>query len=171
MTPESEKLEIIKEDILSSYDFQGEKIITEILLYTLNSNSVRIDIGLVPEEDTVVAQKRSEDIRTRIPQYFQQEGISVTEQSFASIGQSFGQFIIDRTYSMSIVSFLAITVYLMFAFRKSIEGTSSFIFGAITLVTLLHDVIVAPGLYVLLSVFFPALKIDVFFVTALLTIL
>ncbi len=59
----------------------------------------------------------------------------------------------------------------MFAFRKSIEGTSSFTFGAITLITLLHDVVVAAGIYIALGLIFPGLKVDTFFVTAILTIL
>jgi preprotein translocase subunit SecF len=59
----------------------------------------------------------------------------------------------------------------MYAFRKSIEGTSSFTFGAITLITLFHDIIVAAGIYMILGLFFPELKVDTFFVTAILTIL
>jgi preprotein translocase SecF subunit len=35
----------------------------------------------------------------------------------------------------------------------------------------LHDIIVASGIYILLSLVFPILKIDTFFVTAILTIL
>lgn len=65
----------------------------------------------------------------------------------------------------------AIALYLMFAFRKSIQGTSSFTFGAITLITLFHDVIVAAGIYMALGLIFPGLKVDTFFVTAILTIL
>lgn len=37
--------------------------------------------------------------------------------------------------------------------------------------TLLHDVIIASGIYIILGQFFPGLKIDTFFVTAILTIL
>lgn len=59
----------------------------------------------------------------------------------------------------------------MYAFRKSIEGTSSFTFGAITLITLFHDIVVAAGIYIALGVVLPELKVDTFFVTAILTIL
>ena len=37
--------------------------------------------------------------------------------------------------------------------------------------SLTHDIIVASGIYLLLSIVFPILKIDTFFVTAILTIL
>jgi preprotein translocase SecF subunit len=87
------------------------------------------------------------------------------------VWQSFGDFVIKRAYLNLIVCFIGIAIYLMFAFRKSIEGTSSFAFGAITLITLLHDVIVASGIYIVLWLIFPDLKIDAFFVTAILTIL
>lgn len=44
-------------------------------------------------------------------------------------------------------------------------------FALVTGVSLLHDVVVAFGLYVLTSVFFPEFKIDTFFITAMLTVL
>lgn len=48
---------------------------------------------------------------------------------------------------------------------------SSWPFAVVTGVSLLHDVIVAFGLYVLTSIFFPEFKIDTFFLTAMLTVL
>lgn len=78
---------------------------------------------------------------------------------------------IDRAYLTLIVCFVAIALYLMYAFRSSIEGTSSFTFGIITLITLSHDVIVAAGIFMLLGIMFPILKVDTFFVTAVLTTL
>ncbi len=78
---------------------------------------------------------------------------------------------IDRAYLTLVICCIGIALYVMFAFRKSIQGLSSSVFGGITLVTLLHDVTIAPAIYFLLSIPFPFLKIDAFFVTAILTIL
>lgn len=44
-------------------------------------------------------------------------------------------------------------------------------FAVVTGVSLLHDVVIAFGLYVLTSFFFPEFKIDTFFITAMLTVL
>lgn len=168
---DSQKLDIIREEILQDYSFENKKIISDLLLYSVNGNSIRTDIGLASEKDVLKASQRTEDLRAKIPSYFKKEWIEISEASFVSVGQSFGDFVLKRAYLNLIVCFIGIAVYLMFAFRKSIEGTSSFAFGAITLITLLHDVIVAAGIYIALWLIFPGLKVDAFFVTAILTIL
>ncbi len=167
----STQLDTIRTDILKNYKFHSKTVINDVLLYSVNGNSLRADIGLSSEPDVIISNERTNDIRTQIPVYFQKAGITVTEASFVSVGQSFGKFVIDRAYLTLIVCFIAIALYLMYAFRSSIEGTSSFTFGAITLITLLHDVIIAPGIFILLGLLFPILKVDTFFVTAILTTL
>jgi len=64
-----------------------------------------------------------------------------------------------------------ISLYIQYAFRGSIAGMASWPFAFVTAVSLMHDVLVAFGLYVITSFFFPEFKIDTFFLTALLTIL
>lgn len=168
---DAEKLDEIREDILKNYRLNSEVVISDILLYTVNNNALRLDIGLTNESDVVKAQKRIDDIRVVFPTIFQKHDIVVTESSFISVGQSFGKFVLDRAYLTLTMCLIAIAVYLMYAFRQSIEGTSSFTFWAITLITLLHDIIIAPGIFIVLWLIFPELKIDTFFVTAILTTL
>lgn len=171
-TPVSqEKLEEVRANILDEYMFESQDIISDILIYSVNTSDVRMDIGLASEEDIKVAQMQVEDIRTALPGFFQKHDIVVSELSFVSVGNSFGKFVLDRAYLTLTMCLISIAIYLMFAFRKSIEGTSSFSFGAITLGTLFHDIIVASGIFVALGMIFPVLKIDTFFVTAILTIL
>lgn len=168
---EARTLDTIRENILQKYTFEDKKILSDVLVYSVNSTSIRTDIGLVSEENVIKAAERIENLRKQIPVFFKESDVEVTESSFVSVGQSFGDFVLDRAYLNLIVCFVGIAVYLMFAFRKSIEGTSSFAFGAITLITLLHDIIVASGIYIALWLIFPGLKVDAFFVTAILTIL
>jgi preprotein translocase SecF subunit len=126
---------------------------------------------LTKESDVQSSQKRVDDIRQNFPLFFQKQDIAVSELTFISVGQSFGKFVIDRAYLTLTMCFVVIALYLMYAFRQSIEGTSSFTFGAVTLATLLHDIMIAPGIFILLGLIFPVLKVDTFFVTAVLTIL
>jgi preprotein translocase SecF subunit len=168
---EAQRLDAIRENILQKYTFEDKKILSDVLVYSINTTSIRTDIGLVSEENVIKAAERIENLRQQIPVFFKESDVEVTESSFVSVGQSFGDFVLDRAYLNLIVCFVGIAVYLMFAFRKSIEGTSSFAFGAITLITLLHDIIVASGIYIALWLIFPGLKVDAFFVTAILTIL
>ena len=165
------KLAEIREDILKNYFYESRPVITDLLIYTVNTNAIRMDIGLNVESDVKNAQKRTEDIRRTLPTFFKENDVTVSESIFVSVWQSFGKFVIDRAYLTLTVCLVVIALYLMYAFRKSIEGASSFAFWAITLVTLLHDVIIAPGIFILLSLFFPELKVDTFFVTAILTTL
>jgi preprotein translocase subunit SecF len=65
---------------------------------------------------------------------------------------------------------LAILAFIAFAFREVSRPVSSWKYGVIAMVTLLHDIIVPTGVYVLLSHFYGA-EIDTLFVIALLTIL
>jgi len=65
---------------------------------------------------------------------------------------------------------LCILLFIAFAFRKVSEPVSSWIYGLIALVTLLHDVIIPIGFYAVLGHFTFA-AIDTLFVTAILTVL
>jgi preprotein translocase subunit SecF len=65
---------------------------------------------------------------------------------------------------------LAILAFIAFAFREVSRPVSSWKYGVIAMVTLLHDIIVPTGVYVLLSYFYGA-EVDTLFVIALLTIL
>lgn len=169
--PSETQLATIKEEILKEYTFEGKSVLSEVNVYPVNVNFIRADIGLNAEADKAQAEKRTADVRSKIPEIFTKNDVQVTEASFISVGQSFGKFVLDRAILTLIVCCVGIALYVMFAFRKSIEGMPSSVFGGITLVTLLHDVTIAPAIYLLLSIPFPFLKIDTFFVTAILTIL
>ncbi len=169
--PDETKLTEVRKQILDTYVFENKKVLSDVNVYPVNTSSIRADIGLNTESDKQKSEDRTADIRTRIPQIFQDNGVVVTEASFISVGQSFGQFVLDRAYLTLIICCIGIALYVMFAFRKSIEWLPSSVFGGITLITLLHDVTIAPAIYLLLSIPFPFLKIDTFFVTAILTIL
>lgn len=166
-----EKLSEVRTDIIKNYRYEKADIFSDVMVYTADGSSIRADIGLKTEADTVRATAKSNDIRARLPDFFKKHDIVVTESSFMSVGKSFWDFVLNRAYLNLVICLFAIALYLMYAFRKSIEGTSSFTFGAITLITLFHDVIVAAGIYIALGVLLPELKVDTFFVTAILTIL
>ncbi|OGG53077.1 protein-export membrane protein SecF [Candidatus Kaiserbacteria bacterium RIFCSPHIGHO2_01_FULL_53_29] len=65
---------------------------------------------------------------------------------------------------------LCILLFIAFAFRKVSKPISSWIYGLIALVTLIHDIIVPVGFFALLG-YLTGAQIDTLFVTAILTIL
>ncbi|MFZ2255799.1 MAG: protein translocase subunit SecF [Patescibacteria group bacterium] len=96
---------------------------------------------------------------------------TIVQSKYVNIGASFGDYIKKSGFLTLGLAIIAISLYIMYAFRGSIAGMASWPFAVVTGASLIHDVIVAFGLYVLTSVFFPEFKIDTFFLTAMLTIL
>lgn len=95
---------------------------------------------------------------------------SLTEMSFNSIGPSVGQELTRKAILAIILISLAIICFIAFAFRKVSKPISSWKYGIIAIVTLLHDVIIPVGLFIILSHYFGA-EVDTLFVVAILTIL
>lgn len=92
------------------------------------------------------------------------------ETSFNSIGPSVGKELTRKAVVAVILVSLAIICFIAFAFRKVSKPVSSWRYGLIAIVTLLHDVIIPVGLFVILSHYYGA-ELDTLFVVAVLTIL
>ncbi|OGI60417.1 protein-export membrane protein SecF [Candidatus Nomurabacteria bacterium RIFCSPHIGHO2_01_FULL_37_25] len=99
------------------------------------------------------------------------EGKNVLEErSFNSIGPSIGRELTRRAVVSIILVSLGIILFIAYAFRKVSKPVSSWKYGFIAIVTLLHDVAIPVGLFTFLSYFYGA-EVDTLFVVAVLTIL
>ena len=94
----------------------------------------------------------------------------LTETAFTSIGPSVGRELTRKAIIAIILVSLAIILFITFAFRKVSRPVSSWRYGLIAIVTLLHDVAIPVGLFVILSHYYGA-EVDTLFVVAVLTIL
>lgn len=92
------------------------------------------------------------------------------EINFNSIGPSVGAELTRKAIISVVLVSLAIICFIAFAFRKVSKPVSSWKYGLIAVVALLHDVIIPSGIFALLSHFFGA-ELDTLFVVAILTIL
>jgi len=120
--------------------------------------------------------KDLEDIKTSFKSKLSNKFSEIKDNKIAltkyvNIGESFWDYIKKTAYITIIITILAISFYIAWAFRGSIEGFSSFPFAWVTIVTLAHDVLAALGFYLITSFFFPEFKVDTFFITAMLTVL
>ena len=95
---------------------------------------------------------------------------SLVEISFNSIGPSVGRELTRKAIIAVVLISLAIICFIAFAFRKVSKPISSWRYGLIAIVTLLHDVAIPVGLFAILSHYFGA-ELDTLFVVAVLTIL
>ena len=92
------------------------------------------------------------------------------EKSFNSIGPSVGKELTRKAIVAIILVSLAIICFIAFAFRKVSKPVSSWRYGIIAVITLLHDVIIPVGIFAFLSNRF-GVEVDTLFVVAVLTIL
>lgn len=98
-------------------------------------------------------------------------GASIEEQQFDSIGPVLGAESAHKALISIGLVLLMIVLFIAFAFRKVSEPVSSWKYGAISIVALVHNIVIPTGVYVLLGHFDPMIEVDTLFVTALLVIL
>jgi len=92
------------------------------------------------------------------------------EDRFNSVGPTIGDELRRKSYMAMSIVILTIIIFIAFAFRKVSEPVSSWKYGLVAVVALLHDVLIPTGVFALLGVYGGA-EVDVLFVMALLAIL
>lgn len=97
-------------------------------------------------------------------------GARFTELQFNSIGPSLGSELATKALYALIAVIVAIMFYIAWAFRRVSRPVSSWVYGAIVVVILFHDVIIPAGFYAILCHFTGA-QVDSLFAVALLAIL
>lgn len=94
----------------------------------------------------------------------------VTEKRFNSIGPTIGAELKNKSIIAIILVLIMIIAYIAYAFRKVSRPVSSWKYGVVAILALIHDITIPLGLFVILGKFY-GVQIDILFVTALLTIL
>lgn len=89
---------------------------------------------------------------------------------FDSVGPILGQELQKKAISSIIFVMLAIVLFVTYAFRHVSQPVSSFKYGLVAIVALLHDVMVPTGLFAFLGRA-GGFEVDALFITALLVIL
>jgi preprotein translocase subunit SecF len=99
-----------------------------------------------------------------------QNGAEPTLKSFDSIGPVLGAESLRKAIVSIILVIIGIVLYITFAFRKVSEPVSSWKYGLIAIVSLVHDIIIPLGAFSILGHYY-GYEVDTLFVTALLVIL
>ncbi len=92
------------------------------------------------------------------------------ETSFNSIGPSVGRELRSKAIVSIVLVLSAIILFIAYVFRKVSQPVSSWKYGIITILTLLHDIVIPVGVFAVIAHFQHA-EIDTLFVVAILTIL
>jgi preprotein translocase subunit SecF len=96
--------------------------------------------------------------------------IKIEEKRFDSIGPLLGSEAAKKSLVSIALVIIAIVLFIAFAFRHVSKPISSWKYGMIAIIALVHDVIIPTGVFVVLGHYF-GYEIDTLFVTALLVIL
>lgn len=94
----------------------------------------------------------------------------MTVANFNSIGPSVGRELLRKSIIAIILVSLGIIIFIAYAFRKVSRPVASWKYGLIAVVSLLHDVLIAAGVYAVLGKIRGA-EFDTLTVVALLTVL
>lgn len=92
------------------------------------------------------------------------------EKRFNTIGPAIGRELQASSYKAIALVLVFILVYVAWAFRKVSDPVSSWKYGAVAIITLLHDVSIPVGVFAYLGHFF-GVEIDMLFISGILTIL
>jgi preprotein translocase subunit SecF len=143
----------------------------------LKLNLENLNIGSVLLQPTgdkgyiVKSRSLNENEHLSLLQALSQDGKNtLKEVNFNSIGPSVGAELTRKAFVAVTLVSLAIILFIAFAFRKVSKPVSSWKYGVIAVIALIHDVTICSSIFVLLSHFWGA-ELDALFVVAVLTIL
>lgn len=110
------------------------------------------------------------DEQARPPTPVLNDGGRGKEIRFDSIGPVIGKELKKKSITAIVLVVAAIILYVAFAFRKVSKPVSSFYYGLMAVVALIHDVTLPAGVFAVLGHYY-GVEVDTLFVTALLTVL
>lgn len=160
-------------------DFKGGSLL-EVKYTELRPTQSEIEEAIKPLNfGSIVVQPMGQDgfsIKTRDITLEEKDtimsalGEKAEELSFDSIGPSVGAELVRKSIISFILVVLGIIFWIAFSFRKVSKPVSSWKYGLIAIVALIHDVIIPSGILALLGYIY-GVEIDTLFVVAILTIL
>lgn len=117
-----------------------------------------------------LSQEQHDTVISAISKDAKGQAIVVDEKRFDSVGPLLGQEAARKAWVSIALVLLAIIVFITYAFRQVSEPVSSWKYGTIAIIALIHDVVIPTGVFAYLG-HFHGYEVDTLFITALLVIL
>ena len=147
-----------------------DKTIVQATLETIGITGVSIRPA-GDNEHIIRAAMLSDEQRDLLPEALSINGeYIVSIERLNEIGPTIGEELRNKALIAIVLVSVAIILYIAFTFRGVSKPVSSWVYGVIAVVALLHDVLVPFGVFAILGSFFGT-QIDTLFVMALLAIL
>lgn len=158
-----------KKDLFNS---ENKDLVNGLSVYQVSWESkIVVEIWYTPHQDEKTLETLKTSFQWIVTSYLEEKNETFVLYKYTNIGKSFWDYIKKTAIITLILALLSITVYVWFAFYGVAVWIPALSFAIVVLFTLFLDIIVASGLYVFTGYFYSELKIDTFFITALLTIL
>ena len=116
---------------------------------------------------TSVSEEDHQKILTALQDAYKE---NISEDKFDSIGPTIGEELKQKTFWALILAAIGIILYIAWSFRAVSRPVSSWNYGIIANIALLHDVLIAVGAFSILGKFY-GIEINSPFIAALLTIM
>lgn len=176
---------MVTKGFVTGIDFRGGSIIevayesatlseqklpdTEVLKSALESagfTGARIQIA--GEHDMIIKTRSlsEEEHQVLVSTLALDGSFSVTEKRFSSIGPTIGRELRSRAWIAIVLVIIGIVLFIAYAFRRVSEPVSSWKYGLVTTLTLIHDIIVPAGIFAWMGK-----EVDTLFIVALLSIM
>lgn len=151
-------------------EYIGERPEQKLLQDSLNNIGLDSSIRATDEKGYIIRMKDiNQTQKSSLYSTLNSFGTS-TEKRFDSVGPLLGSEALRKSSASIILVILAIILFIAYVFRKVSNPISSWKYGIIAIVALIHDVLIPTGVFAVLG-HFAGYEIDTLFVTALLVVL
>lgn len=147
-------------------------LLSDIKSSLVNSGFGDASVQPVGENSVVIKSRTlSEEERALVVNLASLEGKNQVEQkSFTTIGPSVGSELKKKAIASIVLVLIAIILFVAYVFRKVSRPVSSWKYGFVVIVALIHDIIIPSGVFALLGHLY-GVEVDTLFIVALLTTL
>jgi preprotein translocase subunit SecF len=128
-------------------------------MYTIGTSSYKF-----------VTHLQYEEIAPKLQPLLTQGKYPYFETQVNTVGPTLGKEMTRKAIIAITIVVLAILAFIAFSFREVSRPVSSWKYGVVAMLTMVHDIIIPAGVYVLLSHFYGA-EVNTLFVIALLTVM
>ncbi len=146
--------------------------IEEVKSALINSGFGDASVQPAGEKGIVIKSRTlSESERATVVTLSSLDGSTQVEQkSFTTIGPSVGSELKKKAIASIILVLIAIILFVAYVFRKVSYPVSSWKYGFVVIIALIHDIIIPTGVFAVLGHFY-GVEVDTLFIVALLTTL
>jgi preprotein translocase subunit SecF len=146
-----------------------ERMVREFITDDLKIESPIISYDENVDSYSIIFKEISEEEHAGLKASLESRFAGAAELDFGTTSPSVSSELRDKAIWVILLVLVVMASYVAFAFRKASGPIKSFKYGAVTLVALAHDVIIAAGFFALIG-YLKGIAIDTYFIVALLTV-